>query len=251
MSSNATTHILNGDSLYHQMPERIAGQQIITREALVDGSVSADSLDEFFQVRARFIAENYPEATSEEYFEKVVPEFERMMNIPDSSEINLWFEDDLFCQVNFWFVVWLLTSQGRTEKLYLVRPEKLTPYGFAAYKPEQLPSLLEQRIHIHDAKKLAELWEAYQHNELDILQQLAKELATDYPFIQDAIDAHIQRIPTKHSEGRPKETLKTIMEELDTDAFGPVFQEFCKREAIYGFGDLQVKKLFDELRMQD
>jgi hypothetical protein len=29
--------------------------------------------------------------------------------------------------------------------------------------------------------------------------------------------------------------------------FGTVFQEFCKRESIYGFGDLQVKRIFDEV----
>ena len=34
---------------------------------------------------------------------KTVPEFLKMQNIPENSEINLWFEDDLFCQVTFWF----------------------------------------------------------------------------------------------------------------------------------------------------
>ena len=29
--------------------------------------------------------------------------------------------------------------------------------------------------------------------------------------------------------------------------FGIIFKEFCKREPIYGFGDLQVKRLLSEL----
>jgi len=37
------------------------------------------------------------------------------------------------------------------------------------------------------------------------------------------------------------------MKELETQDFGPVFREFTKRESIYGYGDLQVKRLFDEL----
>lgn len=249
MSLKAIYHILNGDSLFHQMPESISGERIITREALVDGPVSASNLEDFFQLRAKFISENYPEATSEEYFEKVFPEFEKMMNIPAGEEINLWFEDDLFCQVNFWFDVWLLTKHGKSEQLYLVRPKTLTPYGFAAYKPEELPALLERRIAIKEPQKLAAVWEAYQRNDLDTLQELATELSDAYPFLKDAVEAHLQRFPTEHSEGRPKETLKAIMEELKTDKFGPVFREFCKREAIYGFGDLQVKQLFDELSM--
>ena len=249
MSSKTPIHILNGDSLLHQMPESIQGQRIVMREALVDGTVNANSLDEFFQVRARFISENYPDSTSEEYVKKVVSEFEQMMNIDNDTEINLWFEDDLFCQVNFWFVTWLLRTVGKDKKLYLIRPDSLTPYGFAAYKPEQLPSLLEHRIPLSSTETIAALWEAYQHGNIEALKTLASELATDYPFIEHAVEAHIQRFPTEHSEGRPKETLKAIMKELDTEEFGPVFREFCKREAIYGFGDLQVKQLFDELKM--
>jgi hypothetical protein len=38
------------------------------------------------------------------------------------------------------------------------------------------------------------------------------------------------------------------MEDLETDEFGPVFKEFNKRESIYGFGDLQVKRIFDEIK---
>lgn len=247
MSFKPTYHILNGDSLFHQMPESISGERIITREALVDGPVSVSNLEDFFQLRARFISENYPEATAEEYLEKVFPEFEKMMNIPAGEEINLWFEDDLFCQVNFWFDMWLLTKHGKSEQLYLVRPDTLTPYGFAAYKPEQLPELLERRIAIKEPQKLAALWESYQHNDLDALQTNAAELPDDFTFIRNAVEAHIARIPDKESDGRPVESLKAIMKDLDTTEFGPVFREFCKREAIYGFGDLQVKKLFDEL----
>jgi len=46
---------------------------------------------------------------------------------------------------------------------------------------------------------------------------------------------------------RPVQSLKEIKEELKTDDFGIIFREFSKREAIYGFGDLQVKRLLDEL----
>ena len=52
---------------------------------------------------------------------------------------------------------------------------------------------------------------------------------------------------TYQNAGRPIQSLITIMKELDTEEFGPVFREFNKRESIYGFGDLQVKRLFDEI----
>lgn len=43
------------------------------------------------------------------------------------------------------------------------------------------------------------------------------------------------------------QALQQIIDELGTEEFTLVFREFCKREGIYGFGDLQVKRLYDEL----
>ena len=77
----------------------------------------------------------------------------------------------------------------------------------------------------------------------------AKKLSDQFPFIEVAVDAHLERQPTTDSPGRPIESLIQIKKELNTDKFGPIFQEFCKREAIYGFGDLQVKKLLDQVNL--
>jgi len=68
-----------------------------------------------------------------------------------------------------------------------------------------------------------------------------------------AIHAHLQRFPSetetnKEKLGRPKISLIQIMNELKSEEFAPVFREFSKRESIYGFGDLQVKRLFDEVK---
>ncbi len=38
------------------------------------------------------------------------------------------------------------------------------------------------------------------------------------------------------------------MEERNTVEFGQIFKTFCIREEIYGFGDLQVKILVDEIK---
>ena len=37
------------------------------------------------------------------------------------------------------------------------------------------------------------------------------------------------------------------MEEYGTEEFAVVFQEFCRRESRYGYGDLQVKRIFDQV----
>jgi len=240
-------HILNGDALKSQFPPSIKGEVIVTRECLVDGLVGGKSLEELFETRAEFIKKNYG-ATVVEYREKVVSEFDKIQIIKSGAEINLWFEDDLFCQVNFWFVLSLLQKSTKWNEIYLVRPTVHTRYGFGGLNHEELLSIYKNRTRLTDINTLAALWELYQKGEVEQLQQKAEELVQPYPFILSAVKAHIDRIPTVDNRGRPTEALIQIMKELDTEDFGAIFQEFCKRESIYGFGDSQVKRLLDAIQ---
>ena len=101
---------------------------------------------------------------------------------------------------------------------------------------------------ITEKDKVANLWEWYQKDDRDNLLKTARELEYRYPFILPAVEAHLERIPTDRNPGRPIQSLIEIMKELETEDFGPVFSEFSKRESIYGFGDLQVKRLLDKIK---
>jgi hypothetical protein len=83
---------------------------------------------------------------------------------------------------------------------------------------------------------------------MENLLNIAGELEERYPFILAAVKAHIERIPTESNIGRPAQTLLNIVKEFGTEEFGPVFKEFCKRESIYGFSDLLVMRLLDEIK---
>lgn len=239
-------HILNGDALLEQFPEGIYGDRIVLRECFVEGNVKGESLEELYQNRANFL-----DISEEEYNEKTVSEFRKIEAIPNDVEVNLWFEDDLFCQVNFWFATHLLSEFDKTNPVFLVRPKVHTQYGFAAYSSDELEELFGNRQEIIHLNSFQALWNHYQQNSIEELTKVSEELSTEFPFLRDAVKAHIERMPTEESEGRPKESLRRIMKELNTIEFGTVFREFCKRESIYGFGDLQVKRIFDEILASD
>ena len=74
----------------------------------------------------------------------MVTEFERIQNIPPNSAIYLWFEDDLFCQVNCWFALALLQDQVGCQ-LYLIRLDARSPYAFSVYTSEELKGLFQQQ----------------------------------------------------------------------------------------------------------
>ena len=237
-------HILNGDALLAQLPDSIQGTRIVAREALSDGEVRAGTLNELFELRAHFISTTYPGYAEDDYFRKSATEFEKILSIPDGSDITLWFEDDLFCQVNLWFVSHLLNQAQDDTNIWLVRPQTHTEYGFGGIHPNELLSLLDHRIPISAEilTMLSDLWNAYQEEDQQHMNEIAEQLHS-FPFIQNAIHLHIDRV----KNNTPEKILKDIITELNTTEFGPVFGEFCKRVPDYGFGDLQVKRMFDGL----
>lgn len=240
-------HILNGDALKEQFPKDITGEIIVARECLVDGEVKSKDIEELFQVRAKFINSFYGDCSIEEYYNGSAAEFEKIRNLPKNSIINLWFEDDLFCQVNFWFVTSLIHNFVQTPQVYLVRPKVHTQYGFGGLNKTALKKAFSDKTELNELDKIALLWEAYKEDDTKKLISTAEQLEVSFPFILSAAKAHLARIPSKNNLGKPTETLLEIMDELNTKELTPVFREFNKRESIYGFGDLQVKRLLDDI----
>ena len=242
-------HILNGDCLKEQFPNSIIGEKIIARLCLVDGNVKARTSKELFKIRAKFISESYNNYTEQEYFAKTVTEIEKIQNISNNTEINLWFEDDLFCQVNFWFIVNLLFEARKSQSIFLIRPKKNSEYSFGKMNKGELVNAFKNRVKIEpfELNELRKLWKLYQQDNCAEMFEVAKKIDVKFPFLVPAIQAHKDRTPITGNFGRPKQSLIQIMDELKTKNFGKVFGEFCKRQGIYGFGDLQVKRMYDEI----
>ncbi len=242
-------HILNGDALKNRFPDTFGKNIIVARECLMDGDVSGNTLNEFYANRAKFIGDYFGKIESSDYYSVTVAEFEKIGDIPENSEVNLWFEDDLFCQVNFWFVVYLINQNNRNHSIYLVRPTIGNEYNFGNLSDKALIIAYRKRILLTetDLKNIEKLWNYYRVDNFAELKKLANDLSYKFSFIKPAVNAHIARIPGNGQPGKPVQTLLKIINELDTTSFEPVFREFCKREAIYGYGDLQVKKMLNEL----
>jgi len=239
-------HILNGDSLKEQFPTDILGEKIVARLCLVDGPVDAETDEELFKMRATFIHESFAEFSEEDYFNMSVLEIRKIENLPKNAMLNLWFEDDLFCQVNFWFLLYFISKNNKNFELNLVRPKQDSEYAFGGMSKKELVEAYQDKITITsgDLETLQEFWPLYQKNEIPELLSLAKSIIDNFPFLIPAISAHQDRLS---DPSRPKAALLQIMKTLNTNEFAPVFRAFCQQETIYGFGDFQVKRLLDEV----
>lgn len=246
-----TYNILNGDALAYSFGEAdIAGEIVSTREALIDGSLAGNTLAEFWQNRADSLG-----ISLEEYQSYSVSEFKKILNAPDDSTFNLWFGYDLFCQANVWFVLSLIDSLAINKEVYMVYPTFLAEadiwkeFGRADSEDLRVSFSKKVRFAEEDFRLARELWQAYKNQDLLTLAQLAERKSVCFPYLKEAIQAHIERFAVDGALNRPERVLTDILQKGETD-FYKVFGQFSEREGVYGFGDDQLKPIYDKLVAQ-
>lgn len=239
-------HILNGDSLHEQFPVDLIGATLVFNECLIEGPKDADDLEVFFESREGYLSDTYDSSATNTYrTDLVVP----LLNIEMNScelEIVLWFEEDLFCQTNFWFVCHFLNICGFQGRVSWAKPFGAAKYSFGRLSQESFGTVFKERLPA-DPSKIASLWQAYSKDDSNELILHVERLSDLSEYILPAAIAFRDMNTSSLEQSRPYLSLVEIMRSLNTSNFGEVFIEFCQKEAVYGLGDLQVKRLFDEV----
>jgi hypothetical protein len=237
-------HVLPGDAVAGEFQKTgITGEPIVCRECLIVGPVDAETQYEFWDQRARFIFAEYGEDEIL-FHELVADELERLADISDGDEVNLWFEYELFCQTNMWFCISRLADSG--ADIYRVEPAVRAGdeiwKGFGALTADELRQCFDERVRFaaSDLQLGSGLWQAYRTGDHDRLKELNKTPSPCFPHLTEVCEAEI------HKTTRPFEILREITAGGMTD-IDKIFVEFSKRAGEYGFGDLQVQRLLDRL----
>lgn len=241
-------HILNGDALANQFPESIPGERIIFRECLMDGLVRADSEEEFWKKREGFLGTTYPEVQNLNYQTQVRDEILKIKSISAEDKIYCWFEEDLFCQVNLWFILNYLKTHP--AEVFLVLPYPDSPYHFSTLSQKEIEKAYLKKSHSLNKRErevLGELWIHFRDENVFDALKIAEMFTERFPFIKPAVEAWRDMIPLGNFPGKPKATLIEISQKLRTKDFSAIFREFQKQLPEYGFGDLQVKRMCKEL----
>ncbi|HEY0427663.1 MAG TPA: DUF1835 domain-containing protein [Pyrinomonadaceae bacterium] len=247
-------HVLPGDSLVESFKKtNIEGEIVVCRECLIDGDVGGEELEDFWRARANFINLYYGE-DEYSYMENVAAELEKLIYTPPQTQINLWFEYELFCQANMWFCLYLMERylselsmpDEEAVEIYRVAPvvrgEDEIWKGFGRLESEDLQKCFEQRIKFGEADILLgkDLWESYRKKDFDKLRRLSLTGSECFPKLKEVCEAEIEK------QFRPKETLRKIVSGGESD-FVKIFEKFAAEEGVYGFGDLQVQRLLQEI----
>src|SRR4030095_202647 len=244
-------HILNGDSLAETFKTaKIPGEIIVIREAFIEGPVTIDFTNEYWERRKQFIHSAYGEEG--DYAKHFLSQLARMESINSDDEVYMWFEDDLFCQANMWFAIYFISAKTQ-PKFFRVFPREEKDHwsGFGRADKKELIACFDKRVEFsqQDISLSNKLWEAYVANDSNTLKLLSSTQTNCFRFLKDVIQAHVSRFPEDGSDGRPQQTLIEILNKGKSD-FYEIFEEFSKREGIYGFGDMQVYNMLNDMEIE-
>jgi hypothetical protein len=250
-------HVHNGDSTAETAKKAdIPGEHLAWREALVCGPAPGGlSPDEFRRVRAKHLAEAYG-ANLEKSEQELRAQDEAVSRFSDHDEVVLWFEHDLFCQVQLIYLLDRLASYepGKTTLSLISIAEfpGLEDFrGLGQLNEEQLSSLFPQRQKVTAAQLQlgSKAWAAYSSSNPKEIESLLESDLSPLPFLKSTLAKHLRRFPsTDNGLGRIGNVGLDLIARGHRK-FRSLFPAFSRREPEYGFGDaqlyLELKRLAD------
>lgn len=172
---------------------------------------------------------------------------ETLARAATEDEVVLWFEQDLFCAVNLWFVLERLPS---ITPVSLVFPHLTDAFdGLGTLTPDDFTPLFERRTRL-DPTTRAEaraLWRAYAAADPTTL---ARTTAGGLPFARKAVRLHLGRFPST-SNGLDEIEMATLHELVSRPrAFPELFRGVMHAPPLreHGMADVQYAAALRDLQ---
>ncbi|MEL4308309.1 DUF1835 domain-containing protein [Joostella sp. CR20] len=251
-----TLHITNGDSFTAVLEKlNISGDIITWREMLCEGKTSNDVGSEtFWRQRYEYLNRAY-KITKDTFINKTLKEYRNLCNQKTQDEIVLWFEYDLFCQVNMIAMLSWLKKNRSDASIAIVcagnedASDKL--YALTDLTQESLKNLYKNRVYLtkDDIEYGDYIWQLYCENNPIRLQNAIKQNKSQLSYLSKAMEAHIHRFPSLKNglnELENKMLQKSIQQTLNSKE--EIVHEMLKDQGVYGFGDIQFSKMATTLR---
>ena len=172
---------------------------------------------------------------------------ETLSSFSQHEEVVLWFEHDLFCQLNLLYLLdWFAQVELTQTRLSLINigefPGRESFRGLGELNADELASLFPQRQEVSAGKLTlaASAWAAYRSSDPTKIEALLETDTSSLPFLKSAFEAHLRRFPsTRNGLGRIENT-GLILIETGPEKFTDLFPKFAAAESVYGLGDAQL-----------
>ncbi len=196
-------HITNGDSFTQRLNTlNIKGDVITWREMLCEGkTLTTVGSESFWKTRYEFLHKNYKVSKSW-FIEKTLKEYRSLCNHKQQDQIVLWFEYDLFCQVNMLAVISWLLANRKYAQISLVcsgkEDESDKMFSLNDLSDEQVLSLYKNKKELtqDDIEYADYVWQLYCSNNPMRLENLTDFDDYQFDYLGSAIKSHLKRFPS-------------------------------------------------------
>jgi RNA polymerase sigma factor (sigma-70 family) len=201
-------HVANGDCTTETIVAAgLPGTTSVWADVLHEGPVPGGLSDEeLIRVRARYLSDSLDYRADPPSFDPVayMKRWRAALDTPHD-ELILWYEHDLFDQLN---LIQLLSYLGRPGARPWPRPVSLICIGsfpgrpdfkgLGQLTPDELASLLDTRQPVADAQiAVAETaWQAFRAPEPRALEQFLRGDTSPLPFLAPALARHLEEYPS-------------------------------------------------------
>ncbi len=249
-------HITNGDSFTQRLDSlKLKGDVITWREMLCEGQTLTNvGSESFWKARFEFLNKNYKVSKSS-FIEKTLKEYRSLCNHKQQDQIVLWFEYDLFCQVNMLAVISWLKSHRKYAEISLVCSGKEDDtdnlYALNDLNDEQLLKLFENKVVLSqdDIEYADYVWQLYCSDNPMRLENLTDFENYKFDYLSDAINAHLHRFPSiKNGLNAMENNILQLSADQRLNSKKELLGTILRNQSILGFGDSQYDRAISRLK---
>lgn len=239
-------HLVNGQCTLDILQKTsITGEKISVDDILMEGPLPNCLKDEAaWRKRAAWLQKRFG-ISEMEYLQKMQEREQTLEQCYASNEVTLWYENDVFCQINFLYILQRLSELDLTRaQLYEVCPDE---DRLGLLDISHLENLFNQRVKVSSEKSMfaRDAWKAICGGADDIKKFLQKDFSA-WPLLRTGLELYLEyqthphRLQTvvMNALDESKSTLSELLIALNNSA----------ATKDYGLGDLQLARLIMDWR---
>ena len=249
-------HITNGDVFTNKLSTlKLEGDIITWREMLCEGKTETNvGSESFWKTRFEFLNKNYKISKSW-FIDKTLKEYRTLCNHKQEDRIVLWFDFDLFDQINMLAVIsWLKTHRPYAE-ISLVSSEgkedSLDILGLGELSGEQIRKLYTNRTLLtqDDIEYADYVWQLYCSDNPIRLENLKDFDSFQFSHLSGAIEAHLMRFPTiRNGLNEVENNILRLARSAKPKTKLELLNTVLRNQGRYGFGDTQYERVITKLK---
>lgn len=249
-------HITNGDAFTERLGTlNLKGDVITWREMLCEGKTLTNvGSENFWKTRFEFLNTNYKVSKSW-FIEKTLKEYRSLCNHKQQDHIVLWFEYDLFCQINMLAVLSWLKANRKYAEISLVcsgkedNTDKM--YSLNELSDEQLSKHYENRVILtqDDVEYADYVWQLYCSDNPIRLENLGDFKNYQFDYLSEAVASHLRRFPTiKNGLNEMENKILSLGLNNKPTSKKSFLTTIMNNQGSLGFGDSQYERALTRLK---